>query len=243
MNIEDLRPGEQLTQLPAEPKVSPEMQSAFLGLMWPEADTLNRQASKSALADSRLVDGTVDWIEEVLKAEWVAPDLRRRLAAATGVISRRDAFLARYAIDKTKIQVIVTRFSIHLVFLPDWGYTPVEPLACANAFLNVQSDPGIPWTGGPWSTLPVDGFIFGYQRRTPFREWRDSLKYLSDGRIVKFSITKIPQQPERKPNKTGYGPSEQAESQWFESKSRAAIPKQLRSSRRDAQGAATSHKN
>jgi hypothetical protein len=95
----------------------------------------------------------------------------------------------------------------------------VEALACANAFLNVQSDPGIPWIGGPWSILPLDGFMFGYQRRTPLREWRDSLDYLSDGRAVKFSIKKIePQSPDDKPGKTGHGPTEQAESRWFQSR-------------------------
>ena len=222
MNVEDLRPGEQLTHLSAEPSVGPELQSAFLGLIWPEADTLIRQASKSALADSELVDGTLDWIEEVLQPERVAPDLLTRLAAATSVIDRRDAFLARYAIDNTKIQIIVTQFAVHLAVVPAWGYPPVEPLACANAFLNVQSDPEIPWTGGPWSILTVAGFTFGYQRRIPLRDWRDSLNYLTDGRLVKFSITKIqPQPPEGKPNKTGYGPTEQVESRWFQSRAEA----------------------
>ena len=142
-----------------------------------------------------LVDGTIDWIEKVLKPEWVAPDLQSRFVAATGVISRRDAFLARYAIYKTKIQIIVTRYSIHLVISPGLGGMQVEALACANAFLNVQSDPlqadsQTPWIGGPWSILPLDGFMFGYQRRSPLREWRDSIDYLSDGRAVKFSIRK-----------------------------------------------------
>lgn len=219
MNVEDLRPGEQLMNLSEEPNVGPELRSIFVGLMWPDADTLKRQASESTLSDSELVDDTVDWIEDVLKPEWVAPDLLTRLVAATGVINRRDAFLARYAIDKSKIQIIVTRFSVHLVISPGWGTVPVEVLACANAYLSVQSDPGIPWVGGPWSILPIDGLTFGYQRRTPFREWRDSLGYLTDGRAVKFSITKIqPQPPDGKPNKTGHGPTEQTESQWFQSR-------------------------
>jgi hypothetical protein len=219
MNVEDLRSGEQLMPLAAEPKVGPELQSAFLGLIWPDPDILIRHASESALADSELVDGTIDWIEEVLKPEWVAPDLQSRLEAAVGIINRRDAFLARYAIGKTKIQIIVTRYSIHLVISPGWGVVRVEALACANAFLNVQSDPQIPWIGGPWAILPLDGFTFGYQRRTPLREWRDSLNYLSDGRVVKFSIAKIEQQsPDIKPAKTGHGPTEQAESRWFQSR-------------------------
>lgn len=219
MNVEDLRSAEQLMNLSEEPKVGPELQSAFLGLIWPDADTLNRQASESALADSELVDDTIDWIEQVLRPEWVAPDLQSRLEAASGVVNRRDAFLARYAIDKTKIQMIVTRFSIHLVISPGWGSVPVEALACANAYLTVQSDPGIPWVGGPWSILPLEGFRFGYQRRTPFREWRDSLDYLADGRAVKFSIRKVtPLPPDSKPGKTGHGPTEQAESRWFQSR-------------------------
>jgi hypothetical protein len=192
--------------------------------MWPDADILIRQASESALADSELVDGTIDWIEEVLKPEWLAPDLQSRLAAAAGAVSRRDAFLARYAIDRAKIQIIVTRYSIHLVISPGWGLMQVEALACANAFLNVQSDPlqsdsQTPWTGGPWSILPLDGFMFGYQRLTRPLEWRDSLDYLSNGRAVKFSIRKIePQSPGDKPAKTGHGPTEQAESRWFQSR-------------------------
>jgi hypothetical protein len=224
MNLEDLRSGEQLVDLSAEPKAGPELQSAFLGLMWPNVDILNRQASESPLADSELVDDTIDWIEQVLKPDWVAPDLLSRLVAAAGVVNRRDAFLARYAIDKTKIQIIVTRYSIHLVISPGWGFPQVEALACANAFLNVQSDSlqadsQMPWIGGPWSILPLDGFMFGYQRRSPLREWRDSLHYLSDGRAVKFSITKIQQQPaDGKPGKTGHGPTEQAESRWFQSR-------------------------
>jgi hypothetical protein len=218
MNIGDLPFGEQLMRLSAEPKAGPELQSAFLGLMWLDADTLNRQASESALADSEIVDNTIDWIEEVLKPEWLDPDLQSRLVAATGVVNRRDAFLARYATDRAKIQIIVTRYSIHLVISPGWGVMQVEALACANAFLNVQSDPEIPWIGGPWSILPVDGFTFGYQRRGPLREWRDSLDYLSDGRAVKFSIRKVePQSPDGKQGKTGHGPTEQAESRWFQS--------------------------
>src|ERR1700748_1412890 len=106
MNVEDLQSGEQLARLAAEPKVGPELQSAFLGLIWPDADILNRQASKSALADLELVDGTIDWIDIVLKPDWVAPDLQSRLVAAAGIVNRRDAFLARYAIDNTKIQII-----------------------------------------------------------------------------------------------------------------------------------------
>ena len=100
----------------------------------------------------------------------------------------------------------------------------VEALPCANAFLNVQSDPlqadsQTPWIGGPWSILPVDGFTFGYQRLTRLREWRDSLDYLSNGRAVKFSIRKIEQQsPDIKPPKTGHGPTQQAESRWFQSR-------------------------
>jgi hypothetical protein len=219
MNVEDLRSGEQLMHLPAEPKAGPELQSAFLGLMWPDADILNRQVSESSLADSELVDDTIDWVDMVLKPEWVDPDLQSRLVAATGLVNRRDAFLARYAIDKAKIQIIVTRYSIHLVIAPGWGVMQVEALACAHAFLNVQSDPEIPWIGGPWSILPVDGFTFGYQRRSPLREWRDSLDYLSDGLAVKFSIRKMQQQsPDHKPGKTGHGPTEQAESRWFQSR-------------------------
>ncbi len=155
----------------------------------------------------------------VLKPEWVDPDLQSRLVAATGVVNRRDAFLARYTIGNAKIQIIVTRFSIHLVISPGWGLRQVEALACANAFLNVQFDPENPWIGGPWAILPVDGFMFGYQRLTRLREWRDSLDYLSDGRAVKFSIRKVPPQPlDSKPGKTGHGPTEQAESRWFQSR-------------------------
>ncbi len=223
MNVEDLRSGEQLMHLPAEPKAGPELQSAFLGLMWPDADILNRQASESAVADSELIDDTIDWIYMVLRPAWVDPDLKSRLVAATGAVNRRDAFLARYAIGNAKIQIVVTRFSIHLVIAPGWGLMQVEALACANAFLNVQSDPlqsdyEFPWIGGPWSILPLDGFMFGYQRRSPRREWRDSLDYLSDGRAVKFSIQKIQQSPDSKPGKTGHGPTEQAETRWFQSR-------------------------
>ena len=83
MKIEDLRSGEQLIDLSTVPRAVPELQSAFLGVMWPDADILIRQASESALADSELVDGTIDWIEQVLKPEWVDPDLQSRLVAAS----------------------------------------------------------------------------------------------------------------------------------------------------------------
>jgi hypothetical protein len=180
--------------------------------------SLNRLASASLLVDSDLIEDTIDWVEEVLKPEWVDPNLQRRLVAATGVMHRRDAFLARYSIDNAKLQIIVTRFLIHLVISPCWDFGPVDPVVCANTFLNVQLDPEILWMGGPWSTLPVDGFTFGYQRLPLRRDWRDTLDYLSDGRAVKFTMAKIAQQPpDSKPSKTGRGPTEQAESQWFES--------------------------
>ena len=214
MNIEDVRSGEQLFNLSAEPKTGVELQSVFHGLIWPDEDTLHRQAAKSALADSELVDSTIDWIEEVLQPEWVAPDLQNRLMAATAVIKGRDALLARYAIDETKIQIIVTRFSIHLVISPSGGFVQLEAPGGAEAFLNMQPDPEVPWTGGPWSILLVEGFRFGYQRR-PLREWRDSLDYLTNGRSVKFSISKV-QQSDGRPNKTDNLPTEQAESRWFQ---------------------------
>jgi hypothetical protein len=60
----------------------------------------------------------IGWIRQVLKPEFVAPDLRERLRAARAIISGQDAFLARYKMDQYNIQIIVTQFHLHLVIAP-----------------------------------------------------------------------------------------------------------------------------
>ena len=132
--------------------------------------------------------------------------------AATKIVNDRDAFLARYSINATQIQIVVTRFALHI------GVLPASALGhdAAHLFLNLQFDSEIRWTGGPWSTLSIAGFRFEYQQ-CAVHDWRDSLNCLRDGRAMKFSINKVQAQPPGgKPNKTSQTPTPQAESQWFQ---------------------------
>ena len=218
MTVDEIPPGEQLMKLPAWPSASSQLRFLFVGMSWPDAGTLERQASKFALANRELVDDTIEWIERVLKPEWVAPDLETRMLAATGVVDGSDAFLARYALEETKIQVIVTKFSVYLVISPGAELVPLDPIAAARTFLNVEPDPEVPWTGGPWSVSSVEGFTFGYQGRAFPVDWPESLNYLATVLAVKFSIKKIQRQSaDSRPNKTISPPEpEQAEKQWFE---------------------------
>ncbi len=217
MTLEEIPVGEQLMDLTREPSVPPNMGFVFQGLIWPSQEALQAQLAKAAQADTDLLNGTVDWIGRVLKPEWVAPDLRTRLRAARAIISGQDAFLTRYALDQTKIQIAVTKYRVHIVIEPP---RKVNPLAALHEYLQVDApDDPSPWTGDPWQAVQVAGLTFGYQMRTDLLSWRDSLNYLTNGRTVKFSAQKLPTTPKGSgPPKTITAPTVEAERHWFGSK-------------------------
>ena len=218
MRIQEISPGEQLLGLRAEPAVPGNLQFAFHGLIWPKEADINAHELNRAAQAGGLRDDTMAWIDLVLKPEWRAPDLRRRLRAASSIVSRQDAFLARYAVDGNKIQIVVSRSFVHLVICPASESMALYAPAVIRAFLQVDppgADP--PWTGEPWSTVGIEGFTFGYHPRSSLTGWRDSLNYLSNRRGIKFSVQKI---PTRGPDledmpKGGSIPTEESERHWF----------------------------
>ena len=213
--LQEIPPGEQLMGLSVEPSVPENLQFVFEGLIWPNGEALE---SKSVQADLDLREDTLEWIEKVLKPEWIAADLRNRLRAASAIVSRRDAFLARYAIDENKIQIVVTSSSMHFVISPAGGSLFMDAPAMMHRFLRVDPpDNQAPWADEPWSVVPVDGFTFGYHPRSSFAGWRDSLTYLTSRRAVKFSIKKVATYPPgfRNAPKTSSAPTEESERHWF----------------------------
>ena len=217
MTLEEIPPGEQLMGLAREPSVAENMGFIFLGLVWPSAETLQTKLADGAQANTGLFNGAMNWVGWVLKPAWVAPDLRDRLRAGREIISGQDAFLARYALDRNKIQIAVTKYHVHIVIEPSGS---VAPLAALHEYLQVDSpdDPG-PWSGGPWETAQVAGLTFGYQLRSHLLSWRESINYLTNGRAVKFSAEKIVTLPKGSgPPKTETAPTAEAERHWFDAK-------------------------
>ena len=218
MTFHEIPTGEQLLDLPAASSLPEDIEVVFQGIRWPDEDLLDSQAAESALRDFDLLDDTIAWIGRVLKPEWMAPELRSRLRAARAIVSRRDAFLDRYSIDGTKIQIVVNRFFLYFVISPAAGLPALDARGVAREFLRVD-EPGeiTPWTGEPWSVFGIGGFTFGYQPLSVLTDWRHSLDYLTDGRVVKFSIKKIASLPAgSRPHKTGFAPTEESERHWFD---------------------------
>ncbi|MGH9667535.1 MAG: hypothetical protein ACRD9L_24200, partial [Bryobacteraceae bacterium] len=215
--LQEIPPDEQLMNVSVEPSVLPSERFIFQGLIWPSQEALNGHASKFALADFELVDDTLGWIGRILTSEWVAPDLRARLRAASGIAGRRDAFLTRYAINGTKVQIVVTRFFVYIVIVPSGALAGGAQGVLHRCLRVDQPGDKAPWTGEPWSIAHIQGFTYGYQPRSDFSDWRDSINYLTNGRAVKFSVQKTETVPPGSGGlKTGFAPTEESETHWFE---------------------------
>jgi len=196
------------------PTVSPEFQFVFLGSIWPREEDIERRA----IYDAELFEDTVEWIEAVLKPERVAPDLRERLRAVRAIVNLRDAFLTRYSLDGARIQIVVDKYSLHLVIAPERASVAWPVFATMHEFLQVDlpSD-ATPWTGDPWLTLGLAGFTWGYQSGTSSVHWRESTDFLTSGIATKFSIRKVTTRLlSDGPPKTTFDPSEEAARHWFE---------------------------
>jgi hypothetical protein len=201
--------------LSVEPPLPEILQFVFEGLIWPDAAALS---SKSVRANLDLREDTLEWIGKVLKPEWTAPDLRNRLRAASAIVSRRDAFLHRYAIDENKIQIVVTSSSMHFVISPAVGPLFLDAPALMHHFLRVDTpDNQPPWSDEPWSIVPEGVFTFGYHPRSSLLGWRDSLNYLTNRRAVKSSLKKLETRPPGLLDapKTASAPTEESERHWF----------------------------
>jgi hypothetical protein len=214
---EEVPASEQLMDLTVRPSVPNNQRFFFEGLIWPTQEALDSPASQAHPGPERLED-TVGWVERVLKPAWVAPDLRTRLRAARAIVTGRDAFLTRYAMNQNKIQIVVTRFHVHLVIAPPGGVPPGRVPEVLHEYLQVdRPEDKTPWSGGPWEMGRIDGLTFGYQPRSALRDWREGIYYLTNGRAVKFSLRKVATRPPGSgPPKSGFAPSEEAERNWFD---------------------------
>ena len=200
------------------PPVPKELRFVFQGSIWPDDRALNNQAG-APRASSELRDETLSWIELVLKPEWLAPDLRNRLRTITAANGGQDAFLARYALDGNRIQIIVNRVFMHFVISPAGESLVAGAPAVLREFLRVDlPDEDKPWTGEPWSIISVDGFTFGYHPSAKPTGWRDSLNYLTNGRAVKFSADKVQMRPpgDLYSHKADFAPTEESLRHWFQ---------------------------
>ena len=212
MTPQEIPAGEQLMGLTSEPKVDANMEFLFQGMIWPTPEEMESRSYPAAISDPGLVQQTVDWVRGVLKPELTAPDLGTRLRAARAIVSGQDAFLARYMMGGHSIQIVVTRFHVHLTIAPG-GSSPLEAL---HQFLQVDR-PGEehPWSG-PWKTGQVDQLTFGYQPRGSAADWRDTVFYVTNGWAVKFSLKKIAMRPGGSGKIKGFvAPTEEAERHWF----------------------------
>jgi hypothetical protein len=216
--LQEIPPDEQLL-VSAVPLVPPELRFVFQGSIWPDDRTLKNPASRPPGASSELRDDTLAWIETALKPEWLAPDLPTRLRTITAANGGQDAFIARYAVDGNRIQIIVNRVFMHFVISPASGSLFAGAPGVTREFLRVDlPDEDRPWTGEPWSIIAVDGFTFGYHPSAEVQGWRDSLDYLTNGRAVKFSANKVAMRPpgDRHTNKTESAPTEESVKHWFQ---------------------------
>jgi hypothetical protein len=187
MAIEEISPGEQLMGLTSAPQVQPNMQFFFHGLIWPAPDVLSAAAANAGRANVRFRNETMAWIGKVLKPEYVAADLSSRLEAAAAIVDGKDAFLARYRMNDSSVQIIVVQFHVHLVFAPMGD----SPLAALHRYLRVDDHGQARRWQGQWQTGSVAGLTFGYQIQGSPDDWRDTVDYLTNDRAVKFSLEKI----------------------------------------------------
>jgi len=215
MTPQEIPNAEQLMGLIREPRAQANMEFFFKGLIWPAPEAIKSQADKAAQANVDLMNDTVGWIDGVLKPDLVAPDLRSRLRAARAIVSGQDAFLARYKMEQTSIQIVVTRFRLHFVIAP----CGPSPLAAMHQFLQLyQPGDEHPWSG-PWQTGQIGALTYGYQPRASEADWRDSIYYLTNGQAVKFSLKKIAVRPGGSGGvKSIIAPTEEAERNWFAAK-------------------------
>ena len=214
MTLQEIPATEQLMGLSGDIALPRDLRFAAQGVIWPAPEALKSQEAKSALANASLVEDTLAWIRRVLKPALIAPDLRVRLLAARAIVSGQDAFLARYVVESKKIQIVVTKFHVHVVIAP----VSTPPLVALHECLRVDrvDDPS-PWTGDPWRTSQVAGLDFGYMPRATVQDWRESIYYLSTKSSVKFSVRKLPELPYgSSPPKSIYAPTEEAERHWFD---------------------------
>ncbi len=216
MSFQEIPATYEFMGLESEPSVPAEQRFIFQGLVWPPPETLKKKTLTSGELDPEILRDTMDWIKQVLKPQWTAPDLEKRMVAARAIVSDQDALVARYVIDGSKIQIVVTKYNMHITVegpttaaaagqaLPQYGE------AAVHEYLQMDQP------GGPWTTATIRGFLFGYQRRNPRLGWRDSISYLTDGRAVKLSLEKLPtQEPGGGPPKAGFQPSAEDAKHWF----------------------------
>ncbi len=196
----------------SEPVAQANMQFFFKGLIWPTPDALNARIDKAAQANPDLHDDSTEWIKRVLKPEFIAPDLSSRLRAGRAIVNGEDAFLARYRMNQTSVQIVVTRFHIHLVLVPVGD----SPIGAMHRYLRVdEPPPEHPWDT-TWRTGQVDHLSFGYQALSVPADWRQSINYLTNGRAVKFSLKKIATQPGNSHGVKGFvATTDEAERNWF----------------------------
>jgi hypothetical protein len=212
MTPQEIPPGEQLMGLTSEPRVQDNLQFLFRGLIWPTPAAITSQMVTLTPANADFLSDTMGWISRVLKPDFVAPDLRSRLFAARAIVSEQDAFLARYRMDQTSIQIVVTRFRVHLVIAP--GGSP--PVAAMHQYLQVDQPDEAYQFDVPWQTGQIHDLAYGYQPRGSVADWRESLYYLTNGSAVKFSLQKIPIRPGGDGKVKGsVAPTEEAERHWF----------------------------
>jgi len=208
MPLEEIPAGEQLMGVTSLPPVQANMQFLFKGLIWPVPEALETHLNEAAQSNSALLNETVEWVNRVLKPEFVAPDLRSRLRAATAIVNGEDAFLDRYRINQTIVQIVVTKFHVHLVLAPAGD----SPVAAIHRYLRVDEPGQTHQWETAWETGRVEHLNFGYQALSTPRDWRESIYYLTNGKAVKFSLKKISTRPGIK----GFvATTDKAERNWF----------------------------
>jgi hypothetical protein len=214
MTIHEIPAAEQLMGMTTEPQVQPAMQFLVKGLIWPTPEAIERQMIETQ-ASAPYLNDTLGWIALVLKPEFIAADLRSRLLGARAIVSGQDAFLARYRVDHTSIQIAVTRFRVHLVIAPE----DTSPLAAMHHYLQLDQAGEEYRFDVPWQTGQFNDLRYGYQPRGSASDWRESIYYLTNAEAIKLSVKKIP-------NRSGgtgkvksiVAPTEEAESHWFPAK-------------------------
>lgn len=212
MSLEEIPAEDQLMGMTSVPQVQPNMRFFFKGLIWPAPEAVTAHVDRAAGANPDLVNDTAAWVSRVLKPEFVAPDLSSRLEAARAIVDGEDAFFARYRMNEVSVQIVVTRFHVHLVLVPVGD----SPVAAIHRYLRVDEPAHErPWDAA-WETGQVDRLTFGYQARSTPADWRESIYYLTNGKAVKFSLKKIAARPGSSHGVKGFvATTEEAERNWF----------------------------